>query len=247
MNRTFFWASVAAVSLISVGCGSGSGSYTPKPVEPVVVEKITNEDGKLLFPVKVGNKWTYDLESQQSVAGQVSKSNETLVFEIVGIKPSGTGIEVTMKSSISSDKSDTQTWLFDDRGLFQVTVSSKGTAYNPPQPTFLFPIQPGENFTWKGVGPTILGTNGNQSYKGTMYQPQLVDTKMGTMTGVGIEANGTFSESKVKDGKVKIVSYWAKNVGLIRYRQDSVFTTDKGVVVAGTNVLVLKEYSLKKD
>ncbi len=247
MNRSIFWAFVAVVSIICVGCGSGSGNYTPKPVTPIVVEKITNEDGKLLFPAKVGNKWTYDIESQQSVAGQISESNETLVFEIVGIKPVGTGIEITMKSTIGADKTDTQTWLLDERGLFQVTVASKGTAYTPPQPTFLFPIQPGENFTWKGEGPTILGTNGKQSYKGTMYEPQLVDTKMGTMTGVGIEANGTFSEANVKEGKVKIVSYWAKNVGLIRYRQDSVFTTDKGVGVVGANVLVLKEYSLKKD
>lgn len=230
-------------AVLACGCNKGPGTYVPKPTKEVKLEEIKPDQGPELLPLKVGNRWTYVVESRQQVGIQATSKSDELALEVADIQQTANGQSVTLQSYINGEPTEKQLWIVDDRGIFQSWVGKETTKYEPPQPNVMFPLKPGPNFEWKGTGPTVVGKAGQQTYKATLLATQLVDTRMGKFSAIGVDSIGTFTVDKVQ-GQSRIITYWAKGVGLVRYKQDTAFMSNAGAV-QGTQLITLKTYALK--
>jgi hypothetical protein len=253
-----FWTVSAAV--IAAGCNSGGGGakYEPKtPEKKPELTAIPADTGMDFWPVNVGNQWTYEAETVRSVNGQQNSRTYTITFRVASVTPQGDGKKVLLESwegDTKPAKPNQQTWFVSPKGIYQVWVGSSSNAYNPMQPAMLFPSKVGENFKYKGTGLTPMGTMGTQSSVGKVRETQLVDTAMGQMSALPVEANSTFTGT-VKDntgktipvnGKSVSTIFWTPKVGFSRYRQEIAFTNaQQTFIVQGIETLRLKAHTLK--
>lgn len=247
IHRTSRTGAILAAALAAVGCGSSGGSYTPKPVETTKAEEIGAGDGPSLFPATVGNKWTYEVETAETSPTGTQQRTDEISFSVAKVDKVGNRTLVTLHTAINGEARDPQQWSLDSRGLFQEWLGTPANKFNPAQPHLLFPLQPGKNFSWKGTGPTAVGGSGNQTLNGTMYATQMVDTAMGRFSAISVYSEGNFTskaQNRTIQGQLRTTTYWAKNIGLVRYRQDAVFSSGNaaGRVI---QTLRLKMYTVK--
>ncbi|RYG42205.1 hypothetical protein EON79_19370, partial [bacterium] len=111
--------SFSLFAILAVGCGAPK-AYIPKktaPVTPTSLEAATPQD---LVPMKVGNRWTYAMETQSSVQKGAAEQAE-LVFEVQSVTPKGEGSAAVIRVLRDDQEVDRQTWLTTPKGLYQTT------------------------------------------------------------------------------------------------------------------------------
>lgn len=224
---------LCGIALTAIGCGSGGGGGTYKPVESKKTEivKIGESEGLSLFPVAVGNQWTYKSQSTAANANAGSTNLTqmiTLEMKKVDETPQGKMIEIEVRED--DVVKSTQTWKVDDTGVYQVSVAAndKSTTFNPPQPILIFPIVEKQEREFTGVGPSALGPQTNFKGKVMIDGPQITQTVTDDISAYRVVATyeltgeGVDAQTKKKiplKGTFESVSYFAPKIGLVRLQQ----------------------------
>ena len=214
--KTKWFALAAVAALMIVGCGKKEGDAPTEPAKKAEIPKQLIEKGQeaKLFPVKVGNQWTYAVEV--SAPGQTQTFD--IQFKITDVKVEGISTKFQMEVTTEKGKPQNQSWEINERGLFQITGGEQNTAYNPPMPAILFPWEDGKTFKYEGTGVMPMGGVGKMKFDAKYLAAQQVDTVNQAMNGYAIEQTTEFSNDKVK-GQSVTTTYWTPNVGLTRFRQ----------------------------
>lgn len=223
------WIIFGACALIVAGCGSGGGgSYKPEAVKTVEPVKIAPGEETSLFPLSVGNQWTYALTQSQAGGRTITKE---VVFKVTAAKPAGDGIEANIEVSMDGTVTEKQVWQVGSKGIYQVVGGSPATPFTPGQPQILFPPETGRKFTWKGTGFMPTGKPGPMSASYEILGPQTVDTDMGPLSAIAVQSVATMTVNG-KQGSQTSMTWWAPKVGLVRY-------------VNANSILKLKTYTAK--
>lgn len=227
MKRSNLITLCALVGL--AGCGSsGGGGYKPSPVKETPLTTINPGEEKSLFPVAVGNMWTYEAQASAVVDNKPSQKKRQLTIEIKAVTPQGTGQLVTMELREDDVVFSNQNWLVDDTGVYQVDVSAQGVVskFTPPQCILKFPVNKDDEWTYTGLAPTSLGANTKVTAKSKNMGPQLVDTFAGQVSAYSVETTSDLKNSIVQNGKTvplegKMSSqvFFAPKVGMVRLVQ----------------------------
>ncbi len=210
--------SIGVVGLAVIGCGKSE--YKPVPVEEVKTEIPTKISPEQLYPLKVGNQWTYALEISRELEGKPAESGSVEIgYEVKSVSNPSTGVTrgVIVMTEEGKPK-DEQVWEIDSAGVHQISVGKTPVAYSPKQTIVSFPLKFDEIRSFKGTGITPLGENGTMDYKFSTHEPQPVDTDSGRMSGLFIESSGTFKSAK-GEGVVGNNSWFVPGVGLARFKQ----------------------------
>lgn len=233
--------SVCAVSL--VGCG-GKKEETPvqtKKPEPKKMN-LSADNQQTLYPLTEGTSWVYNMSIERQMANNAPEQGEgTLEYRVVkSVKESATATRATVELYRNETLEDTQEWYKDNSGVYQVSVGKEKKAYNPPQIIVKFPVKDQEEYDWKGTGTTPLAKQGELKYHFKCEGFQNADTDMGPMNSVFVSCSGTFKTGSGDEGIIATNSWFAQDVGLIRYRQ---LVKIKGG--QSTITLRLKSYTVK--
>lgn len=244
-NKLGLALAVGLAAVATTGCNSGPGTYTPKATKKPELQEIKPDEGASLFPIKVGNRWVYAIESRQNAAGQPLEKTDELAFTITEVQPQGDGQLVVMEATLNGEPSDKQAWLVNSKGIHQAWIKDATRGFTPPMPLVSFPLTPDAVSEWKGKGPTMTGTLGDQSQKLKILKTQLVDTEQGQVSAIPVEIDSEFKDSRAV-GRTRSTSYWAKGIGLVRYRQESILGAPGAQPSVQTvQVIRLKLHSLK--
>lgn len=206
---------------VLAGCGSGGDGYKPQPVKPVEKLALSEEDQKALFPIAVGNQWTYAAQAEQRSGGRGGSARFDLTFKIVKVTPTADGeiADVEITSDQPGSKKDFQRWQRNSKGIFQLAVGNPLIPFDPPMPVILFPAETGRKFTWKGTGMTSASRSGTSSMTMEVLPVQEVFTESERFSAIGVLSNGTFSTGQA-NGVMASTVYLVPKVGLVRYRQE---------------------------
>lgn len=240
---------LAAISVVLVGCNGGSSSgYQPKPPQKTTPATVAAGQEATLFPFVKGNQWVYTVEAAvRDQKGLDHNANSELTFTIVDVQPYPQGgqlasLEITQEGKMV----DKQTWLLNDKGLYQVTIGFDDAARNlklrtftPPQPVIVFPVKPNTKFNWEGTGPIGAGET-TSKLEGTIGENLDVDTAMGKLNAIAIEQKQTWTLNG-EDGKMTTNSWWVPKIGLVRLWQQV-----EGAGSAGITKIQLKSKTLKE-
>lgn len=229
---------VGAALAVLVGCGQ-SGEYQPTPVKSVQPAVVARGEERTLFPLQVGNQWVYTVEDQQRRGDQAASRTAEAVFRVSKAEPMGDGTKAVIEVSFDGRVQETQSWLVDSTGIYQLTAGRSALVYEPKQPALLFPVDTGRTFQWKGKGLMPDGTSGTGTLDNRILGPQEVDTEMGRMSAFCVETTGTF-RSQRGQGRMRSMVWWAPKVGLVRWRME-LSVGELGAV----QTLRLKSYTLK--
>lgn len=240
MQRNQLLCGAAALVAIA-GCGSGSsGSYTAQPVKKIDEAKFSPGQEANLFPWKVGNQWTFVLEThRQSAEGQGSDPARELTYKVVSVTPTGAGTKAKFEVSEAGKVADVQTWEQNAKGLFQLTLSAENMAFDPPQPAVMFPMDTGQTFKWSGTGMVPGNKKGTSKVESRVVGPQEVDTEMGRMSAIAVESQTQWTSGEIK-GITNSVAWWTPGYGIVRFKQTAIANN-----VAITQLLKLKSATLK--
>lgn len=224
---------LCGIALTAIGCGSGGGGGAYKPVESKKTEivKVAEGEGASLFPVAVGNQWTYKSQSTATSAATGNTAlTQTITLEMkkVDETPQGKMIEIEVREE--DVVKSTQIWKIDDTGVYQVSVlvNGKTTTFTPPQPVLIFPIVEKQEREFTGVGPSALGAQTNFKGKVMIDGPQITQTVTDEVSAYRVVANyelsgeGVDAQTKKKiplKGTFESVSFFAPKVGLVRLQQ----------------------------
>jgi len=236
------WIIFGASALVVAGCGSGGGgSYKPEAVKTVEPAKVAPGEEKSLYPLAVGNQWTYTLTQSGTVNGAQRTASSEAVFKVTAIKPVGDGVQANIEVSIGGTLSEKQVWLVDSKGIFQMVGGAPAITFTPSQPQILFPPETGRKFSWKGVGPVAGQPTpdgrptpmkpGSISASYEILGPQTVDTDMGPISAIAVQSSATMTVNG-KQVSTPSITWWAPKVGLVRF-------------VTNNTILKLKTYSAK--
>jgi hypothetical protein len=209
---------IGALAIAVVGCGKSE--YKPVPVKDVKVEATDKVTPEQLYPLKVGNKWTYALEISREIEGKPAQTGTVEIgYEVKSVSNPSTGVTrgVIMMSEEGKEK-DEQVWEIDSTGVHQISVGKTPIAFSPKQTIVKFPLKFEDIYDYKGTGITPLGETGTMDYKFSTHEMQPVDTDSGRMSGFFIESSGTFKSPKA-EGVVGNNSWFVPGVGLARFKQ----------------------------
>ncbi|MCW5937691.1 MAG: hypothetical protein KIT11_10350 [Fimbriimonadaceae bacterium] len=242
-----------AVSLVVMGgCGSSgkSSSYKPQEKQPVQEMALSPGDGPKLFPLKVGNRWVYEAEGVQTTPNGSNTSKSEVTFQIASIKDTADGKVVTIEVVSEGKITDRLNWRVSDKGIYQLTGSVRKTMegpltevpYNPPVRIIGFPVKERESLKMAVTGIRPAATPGPLNMENSTRGVQEVDTAMGRMQALATETESSYQENNVKF-RSSSTTYWAKDVGMVRFRQEVVAMNSDGRQISQTSVLRLKSYT----
>ncbi len=235
-------AVLAAIALgVVLGCGSGSGSaYEAKPIKKPPPAAVKPGEEASLFPLKVGNQWTYVAETQTTTSGVGSTVTDELTLRVAKVEPFGGGSQATIEVVSGKGRPTTyQIWRADKAGIYQVRSDSKSEPFVPPQPAIKFPATAGSKFEWTGTGPTATAEKLSTTVKSTILAPQEIDTMSERVSAIPVEMTSRYTG---KNGETLIasVTYWVPNIGLARMRQEIRFGNTAVVQVLRLKANVVK-------
>lgn len=212
---------VLASGLLVAGCGSGQGKYQPQPQKPLPPVAVKPGDEASLFPLKVGNQWTYSVESLTRIGTQTGTGRTEMIFKVLQVTPgaNGTIAKIEVKTTSPNAKPDTQIWEVNKSGIYQRSVGNPPIPFVPVQPVVMFPAEAGKKFSWKGTGLTAGGKLGTSTVESKTMPQQEVDGDGARYTAIGVDSRGTFSIGATK-GMMASLSFWSPGVGLVRYRHE---------------------------
>lgn len=214
MTQKSFLILIVAAS--AAGCGSGGGAYVPKPIKAAEPVDVSTTDWSTIFPFKVGNQWTFDVQSVRMENGQQVSGSGEVIFRCSKVTPVADGTKAEIEVIVNDKLNETQVWLVNAKGLYQISVGTKAIPFVPMQPAVMFPPEKDRTFTWEGTGMTPLGAAGTAKVKSTVDGPLEVDTGMGPMTAIGI-TSVTNATVNGKSGSTKSTTWWKPGVGVVRY------------------------------
>jgi hypothetical protein len=237
-------------AVVVAGCGSkGSSGYTPKPIKTATVTPIAPGEDKTLFPVAVGNQWTYESVSDSVSQNQPRRVTQNITMEVKAIEPDGNGQKVTVELREEDVIKSTQIWKIDDTGVYQVSVKTEQAEaqFTPPQCVLKFPVKVDEEWTYEGVAPSALGIKSNNKSVSTNKGPQLVDTYAGQVSAYRVDTKTELTGSAMQDGKSVPLAgsqmssaFFAPKMGMVRLVQ-----TVQGRAGAETVTLQLLQSTVK--
>lgn len=220
---------LVGLALVAVGCGSSEKEYKPEPKKTSAVTEVPAGEDKTLFPISVGNQWTYNSVSESVVDGKPRRVEMNITMEIKKVEPEGTGQKVTVEMREEDVVKSTQIWKVDDTGVYQVSVATETTSasFNPPQLLLKFPVKVDEEWTYNGSGPTALGLKSSIKAKSKNKGPQITDTYAGEVSAYSIETTsqltgtGTTQDGKSVPlaGSMQAVAFYAPKMGMVRLQQ----------------------------
>ena len=231
--------SIGMMSLVVIGCGKAE--YKPVPIKEVKSEQPSNISPEQLYPMKMGNKWTYALEISRELEGKPAETGSVEIgYEVKSVSNPSTGVTRGVITMTEEGKpKDEQVWEIDSAGVHQVSVGKTPVVFSPKQTIVSFPLKFDEVRSFKGTGITPLGGNGSMDYKFSTHELQPVDTDSGRMNGLFVESSGTFKSSK-GEGVVGNNSWFVPGVGLARFKQVVQVTGGRSSLT-----LRLKSYTIK--
>lgn len=227
-NRLLTWAACLAASVFVSGCGSGGSDYKPSPAKPPEPLAFQPGDELSMFPLAVGNQWTYTAESTQAVQGRGSGSGKfEMTLKVLKVTPIAGGnradIEVITSQSTAGaetkSNTDRQVWDVTSKGIYQLSVGQPPVPFEPSQPNILFPPDEGREFSYKGTGVTPAGGKGSITIESKILPAQMVDAESDSYSAIPVESKGTFQVGNTK-GQMAALAYWSPKVGLVRFRQE---------------------------
>jgi len=231
---------VLAAAVTVVGCGSSSKEYTPAKVTTATVTPITAGQEATLFPISVGNQWTYSSVSESVVENRPRRVELTITMEVKSVTPDGNGQKVALEVREGDVVKSTQTWRVDDTGVYQLGLSAGSTSasFTPPQLLLKFPVKEDETWEYSGTGPTALGVATTIKAKSINKGPQLTDTYAGQVSAYRVETTYDLSgTAKTTDGKTvplkgSMISdtYFAPKLGMVRLKQTVAGATGRETV-----------------
>jgi hypothetical protein len=243
-RRTSITALLAVTALVAPGCGSGGSNYEPTPAKPAADLTFQPGDELSMFPLAVGNQWTYSAETTQAVQGKGSGTGKfELTLKVIKVTPIEGGnraeIEVVTTQSTQTDaragsRTDRQVWDVTNKGIYQLSVGQPPVPFEPSQPNLLFPPDAERKFSYKGTGITPAGGKGTIQLDCRILPMQRVDTENESYPAIPVESKGTFQVGKTK-GQMASMAYWSPKIGLVRFRQE----------LAGANALLALTLKLK--
>lgn len=108
--------------------------------QPVATAQEKTQDSKSYYPLKVGNKWTYQIESDA-----VPKGSSKLIHQIAKIEKKN-GVSLAQLEIVARDKVTASEYLsVSEKGIFRNNYN--GEEITPPTCILKFPIK--KNNTWK--------------------------------------------------------------------------------------------------
>lgn len=243
MKYRYFVLSFIGVIAAS-GCGESKDTpaqTTTKKPEPKKMN-LTADNQQTLYPLTEGSSWVYSMELERQMTGKQAERGQSLLEYRVAksVKEGATATRATVEVYRNDVMEDTQEWYKDNSGVYQVSVGKDKKAYTPPQFIVKFPIKDQEEYTWKGNGTTPVGKRGELNYIFKCEGMMNADTDMGAMHSVFVSSSGSFKAGDGQEGIIATNSWFAQDIGLIRYRQ---LVKIKGG--QSTITLKLKSYTVK--
>jgi hypothetical protein len=232
---------IGTLALVAaIGCGEKKG-YEAKPAPPPI-PKATVEPGQeaTLMPLAVGNQWVYTATTNIVTNQGRDRQESELTFRVSAVNQVEGGRRATIEVIRDGQVSEKQTWLVNNRGIFQVAAGRGAIVYNPPLPLFTFPIKEQETTEWSGQGPLPGGGTGRSRMEVRTLGAQEVDTETGRLSAFAVESRSTWSQNNV-NGASTSMSWFAPKIGLVR---TSVTVSSRGA--SANQMLVLKSHSLKE-
>jgi len=203
--------------ILLAGCG-GPTAYKPTPIPeepPVDAAALTPTSILKLIP---GSKALFTMQTQSNPAGLVTPLTGDLAFTITDVQTVANGQKISVELKVGDKVSDLQTWLLNDKGLYQLTAGTKNVPFVPMQPLVLFPVKDGQDFRWKGKGLCPDGVVGDMQSTSHVLGSQSVDTAIGKQAGVAIITVTSYQHGKAK-GLLQNTNWFKPNVGIIRLKQ----------------------------
>ncbi|MBN8690665.1 MAG: hypothetical protein J0L72_07710 [Armatimonadetes bacterium] len=234
------------VLVVTAGCNNASPGYKPEEVKLVSSGLIKAGEERRLFPLERGNQWVFDIETTIiRPDGKRETDQKEMTYRCTSVLKQGKRTYYDLESVIGDDVIEIQRWYFEEGvGYFQVSVGYPAKPFEPPICAVRLPLEPGNRFDWKGVGYVPEGIKAPSTATTKILGLQQVDTGLGRMEGYAFE-----TEVKWASGLAKQSTWWAKDVGIARYRQEvvAVAKDQKGnpIRIIAISVMRLKSMSLK--
>ena len=223
--------------MVVMGCKGGEASVPiPKSIPLTPVALKPGEESRL-FPIQVGNKWVYGLETAMIAKGQRGTGGGELTHIVTDVQDKPDGKLAMIEESVNGKLSGRQTWLVNAQGIYLVGSSQGDSpirAFDTPQPVILFPADKGKKFDWKGTSGSL-----HLDLKADIAGPEEVDTLERRFATIRVHSVTSESKGKVT-GKSETISWFSPGVGIVRLRETSVSGT-----TASQIILRLKSHTVK--
>ncbi len=246
-----------SAAIVLSGCGSKDSGYVANTIKEPEKAEVKSGEEKDLFPLAVGNQWTYTLEKQVAAStNQGGSEAYDITLKVVKVDQTANGTQALMEILRDEKVTDRQTWVVNDKGIYQLTASindgktgPKDIPMTPMQPALLFPAKAGSTFEWKGKGAAMVGKVGDMTSKSRVLDAQNVDSDMGKrFSTIPVETKGSFTVPGQK-GEFASTVWFTPKVGMVRIIQSVQFVagTDakNQALVRGTYIMRLKAYVVK--
>lgn|GEM_PF-3846542 len=219
------WGTVLALGFFLVsGCNpasnpSASGQAETNnpsggPASGQSLDPLTALGTGPIFPVDVGDQWTYN--SYSSVGNGPSSLPTPVVLQVVSVNQTTAGTEAKLKLAEESIAKDLQTWIISSNQLIQLSEGVKGVRYAPKQVLAVLPLREGNRTNWIGTGQTPSGQIGFMKIVNTVGHVQLVDTGLGPMEAVPIVSSTAFYWNK-HPSVAEATLFLKPGSGIVRY------------------------------
>lgn len=226
----------ALAVLALAGCkGGDSTGYVPVPPPKVEKASLKPGDEMSLFPVAVGNQWTYEVNTVVRNAKQQQTSNGEITFKVVNVEETADGKKAQMEIWAKGKLTDRQVWTIGPKGIFKVSAGLKTvTTFSPPAPIVLFPLDKYKTFTWEGLGGKV-----KRKASSRVLPVQEIDTDEKRFSAYPIETKGQNSDGKLVQTTLE-TNWLVPGVGLVRNHLIAVSPS-----VASEMRINLKSHTLK--
>lgn len=205
-------------AVILSGCGGPQATgYKPESVSVLESKPYKPGDEDALFPFRVGNEWTYQVEAQENHKGQPAptRSTKRLTLRVTNVVRIGKTTKATVEAIIDGRVNERQVWVLNESGLFQTSVGQPPVPYTPMMPAFRTPLTKGAKFSWSGNGFVTDGTISKATAEGLVLGPEEVDTALGRVQSIGVQTSMAWS-----NGRSVSVTWFSPGVGIVRWRQE---------------------------
>lgn len=204
-------ACLAAIA--TFGCSPDVAVNTSEEIK-VLTNKV--EKPLDLLPLSTGSAWTYEVrQTVRDNKGQTGSGELESTLKVTGRKGRSATLAVIQEKKVRS----TITFAENDKGVSQSQImDAKGAvrSFDPPIPTYQWPMKPEETSTWTGSGyRAALGTTGKMTATLTYMGEYEVDTPAGRMLAHRFDTVNKYKSGEAEYGSMQSV-WLVPKVGIAR-------------------------------